>query len=612
MKGYDVNILDIETFTENDKVYPYCICIKINGVIISFWYDENIVLNFLNYIVENSKSNIIQLYAHNINFDGVIILDGIKKKNIFFDMYVREHSIYWIKIIYCKIEILIRCSYKIIPLSINYLGKLINSNKRTFPYKFVKRNNLDYDGNIPDSSFFNTIDEYNLFIKENSSFNLKNIAISYCIQDIEIIHRVLLNINNILLNYLKIHTINNSFSFSSISYKIFSKKFDKFNICSTKNLLCNHEYIKNSYHGGRCEVFGNPSNDEIIHYFDFKGMYAQCMLEKFPYGEPIAKNNNLTIYEPGFHTIKFKCNSYLPFLPYKYNKLLFPNGNIIGTYWYEEIINALKYNKCEILNHYSSLVYSKEEYLFKDYINEFMNIREKGLYYNLFGKNMINGMYGSFALNDDNSMYIVSLNESEFSTYQSKIDILSFKKIGNSYIIKIKKNSKSKKIFDKKNNWNLEYKKRNIAYAAIISAKARIKLNNSLQDVINDGGNLFYTDTDSIFAGYKINKLNSELGNIKWSSIYKDGIFISSKFYFLKDEMIKLKGINRSNYTFDEIKYNFLNNTKEIIFDDQFSFLKSDYEIFELYNNKKININNYDKRIFIDNKKKTIPIVIPD
>jgi hypothetical protein len=81
-----------------------------------------------------------------------------------------------------------------------------------------------------------------------------------------------------------------------------------------------------------------------------------------------------------------------------------------------------------------------------------MNIRTLGLYYNIFGKNMINGLYGSFALNDENEIYAITLSEEEFSSYKSRMDILSFKKIGNAYIIKILKNNKSKKFLDKKKN----------------------------------------------------------------------------------------------------------------------------------------------------------------
>ncbi|CDW83283.1 dna polymerase [Stylonychia lemnae] len=206
-----------------------------------------------------------------------------------------------------------------------------------------------------------------------------------------------------------------------------------------KNTIFEHNYIKNSYFGGRCEVFGNPSGKKKIHHFDFTGMYSQC-----------------------FHTIKFKCDDYIPFLPYRGEKLLFPK------------------------EHYSSLVYEKKDFIFRDFIDIFVDIRKKGIYYKIFGKNMNNGLYGSFAMNEEDEEYVVCMNDQEFESYRLYTEIKSF----------------------------FKYKKRNVAYAAVIASKARIKLNNALIEVLKDGGELYYTDTDSIFAGYDESKLNCALGEI--------------------------------------------------------------------------------------------------
>ena len=58
------------------------------------------------------------------------------------------------------------------------------------------------------------------------------------------------------------------------------------------------------------------------------------------------------------------------------------------------------------------------------------------------------------------------------------------------------------------------YAKRNIAYAAIIASKARIKINNSLEQVKNAGYSLYYCDTDSIYAGKTTNNLGSTIGEV--------------------------------------------------------------------------------------------------
>jgi hypothetical protein len=216
-------------------------------------------------------------------------------------------------------------------MSVHKLGELVQSSKKVFPYKFASISNFDYIGPIPDEKYFNNNNEHTLFCKENSFFNFKIKALEYCFQDIMIVKEVLTNILNIINNYDP-KIIKNSFSFSSISYKIFSKKYDTHKVCTIKNNIFEHEYFKNAYYGGRCEVFGNPLSNKIIHYFDFSGMYSQCMMEKFPIGKPSIVKNNLSVYNCGFHTIRFKCDDYLPFLPYRHKKLLFPIGEVTGTF----------------------------------------------------------------------------------------------------------------------------------------------------------------------------------------------------------------------------------------------------------------------------------------
>ena len=71
------------------------------------------------------------------------------------------------------------------------------------------------------------------------------------------------------------------------------------------------------------------------------------------------------------------------------------------------------------------------------------------------------------------------------------------------------KDYKFKKMFDKK--IGLEESIRNVSYSSAIASKARIKLHKMFVKVINDGGRILYCDTDSIFAGYKIDDKRDEI-----------------------------------------------------------------------------------------------------
>jgi hypothetical protein len=121
--------------------------------------------------------------------------------------------------------------------------------------------------------------------------------------------------------------IENSFSAPSISHKIFFKFFNK-NKIKDKIMIKEDEYARKAYKGGRCEVFGNPYDNEIIKFFDFPGMYGLCMKENFHFGKcKITTDADIT--KPGFHTVTYKTtNDNIPILPShsEKGKLMFNNG----------------------------------------------------------------------------------------------------------------------------------------------------------------------------------------------------------------------------------------------------------------------------------------------
>jgi hypothetical protein len=68
-----------------------------------------------------------------------------------------------------------------------------------------------------------------------------------------------------------------------------------------KIMLKYDRIIRQAYFGGRCEVFGNPLDDEIVLHYDWTGMYAQCMREKLLGGEVFESNFIKSIEHPGFY-----------------------------------------------------------------------------------------------------------------------------------------------------------------------------------------------------------------------------------------------------------------------------------------------------------------------
>ena len=373
-------------------------------------------------------------------------------------------------------------------MSLNKIAQIFNiNNKLPFPYKFINKDNLNYIGEIPSKFYFNSEKDYLEFIKINKILDIKKYTIYYCNNDIDITINFLINIKNILKNF-KIK-IENSFSAPSIALKIFQKNFNNDIIKTSYNNLI-EKFARNSYFGGRCEVYGNALSNENIFHFDFSGMYAQCMSEKFPFGKHSYNIYVKDFDKPGIYRIEYNSiNTIIPILPHHRlidNKLMFTNGKMIGAFWYEEILLFIKYGGI-IEKILYSLTFEKYDYVFKEYVDFFTKLRLKSKEYNVFSKLMINSLYGRLGMNKiENHSFIYK--KENMSDIIKKIDIISYKELNNIVIINAKINKKLKNVINIKEQ-NI---KNNIVIASAITSKGRIKLYEAQQSVIKNNGRLLY------------------------------------------------------------------------------------------------------------------------
>lgn len=604
-----MNTYDIETFQDiGNKVTPYCVCMIINEEQKSFYYNnDDVVLNSINYIFENYNSTI--LYIHNINFDGLLIIESIsKQKTIKIDALIRDLNIYFIELSYGKKTIMFKCSYKILPESLDRISKIFKIGKKMiFPYIFSKKNNLNYIGKTPNKKYFKNKEEWSLFKRENNNkFDFKKYSIEYCMNDVMVTCDFLIKFKKLLNNFDI--DIDSYYSAPSISINIFEKKFNDKNVKFFMNKK-NESVIRNSYFGGRCEVYGNPYEKEFIHYYDFSGMYAQCMMEKFPFGELniLRHGKKLDINRVGFHLIEYDSNMEIPVLPHRSiydGKLMFVNGKNRGIFWFEEIKLFLEMGG-RVNNVLASYEFEEYDYIFNDFVNYFTEIRKKDDIHKTFGKLIINSLYGRLGMGDIEKESMIIENK-DYEKYTKELNILSFKEINNLMLINYELNEK-----EKKNNL-----KKNIALASAITSKARIKLYRAQQDVINNNGRILYSDTDSIFAAYKKDVTNEVHGLINWNKEnikIKDAVFITAKTYAIKlennEEIIKIKGFNSKEFNFNTLKKNFYDECVELSFKDNKFLEKKNLELYYKLSEKKLNLNNYSKRIFINNKKETRAVI---
>lgn len=610
----DINVYDIETFKENDKVIPYCICYILNGVKHELYWsnDKDIILQSIEDICLLSSSKFIEIFVHNLNFDGMLIIEHTSKSKININFKARKTNLYYLELYFLNKIIRFRCSYKLIPMSLKKLGVIEKWPKMLFPHAFITREKLFYIGELPDKIFWQLDSDeekyWSEIVQEKKIFNVKNEIISYCMNDVVLTQKVLINVVKIISSENK-KLIKSCFSAASLSFNIFRLKYNTSNI----NLSLQRkdaEYVRDSYYGGRTECFGNPREGEIIKYFDFSGMYGQCMITDFHNG-----NGRYTINgdynQIGFHTIVYSSKDLnIPVLPMhgENGKLLFSNGVKVGCFWFEEIKTFLKYGG-SVEKVISSLVFDRYEQVFSDFVEKFSDVKSKGGYYKLFGKLMINSLYGGLALKSEDEFVYFTFSKEEFNSILKNMTVKNFFKINEIYYLVISHDYKSKKIF-------LNHKKieRNVSYASAIASKGRIKLYEGYQEVIKDGGRILYSDTDSIFAGYPKSHTAKSCGSINWLEFYDDAVFIAPKTYGLKsktEEVVKIKGVNlsKSEINFDFLKNKFYNNEK-IVVDNQLVFKRSKFLLKQENIFKELWLGEYDKRVFSFDKKETTPITI--
>ncbi|KAK6981654.1 hypothetical protein R3P38DRAFT_417176 [Favolaschia claudopus] len=141
-----------------------------------------------------------------------------------------------------------------------------------------------------------------------------------------------------------------------------------------------------------------------------------------------------------------------------------------------------------------------------------------------------------------------------------------------------------------------------VSTAAAITAYGRIYINKLKIWILNNGGKIYYSDTDSLVTDIEVPSklLGIELGLIKLEHKVKKGYFISSKTYLLElydGKLIKkAKGVNSNSLTLEDY-INMINNKKDIIASKTQSKANFTTGSVNIYNkNVTLRYNSYDKR----------------
>ena len=97
--------------------------------------------------------------------------------------------------------------------------------------------------------------------------------------------------------------------------------------------------------------------------------------------------------------------------------------------------------------------------------------------------------------------------------------------------------------------------------AAAVTSYARLFMSKVKLDILNKGGHIYYTDTDSIVTDIPIDEsiISSKLRHMKLKSEIKEGYINSTKTYCLvfKDNplVIKTKGLYNHSLSLKDLKF---------------------------------------------------------
>lgn len=336
---------------------------------------------FLDYILRK-KYRSYKFYAHNVGFDISktfgrrfgnilnskdfnVILSGSRIIQASFNLSKGKKS--------NKIYLL--DSYNLIPDKLANIGEDLGFKKFETPKKWITGEHID---------------------------NITNEDIKYCLRDCEIILKIL----EVYREFLSPFTVGLKLTAAANAKAIWKSIF-----LNKKGMFVNEtrdEVFRQSYHGGRTEVFIRGHRKQKLYYYDVNSLYPFIMSENsFPNPDKLkySKDLNKALCEhEGCAKIKITPPAGIkyPVLPFKgKDKTLFPAFEMTGVWNFPHIRLALE-KGYKIQKVYWVLSSPPIESPFKDFVFVF---KQKKIDYTKTGKKalrtlaklMMNSLYGKFA-----------------------------------------------------------------------------------------------------------------------------------------------------------------------------------------------------------------------
>ncbi len=359
---------------------------------------------------------------------------------------------------------------------------------------------------------------------------------------------------------------------SGLATRIFLRDFCKNNIPNI-NKSSIYRDIKLAYFGGITEVY-KPCGYDLF-YYDVNSLYPYVALQDMP-----GLVCNLEIYYDinqdidtlfGFFycSIDAPIDNYLGILPVRTPfGLTFPVGKWDGWYFSEELKFAKQNGyKIKVLKGYS---FNREANVFKNYVDKVYKIKSNPTNdtQKAVAKSLLNNLLGRFGISLEQDVTKL-LTYKQFMIVSNMYAVTSYNRISDdlyvtTYIPKLdpdiieSHNLDFMKILDKYGDKELQpINVTSVVISAAVTAYGRIHISKLKLDILNRGGELYYSDTDSVVTNIELPKHMvsvNELGKVKLEHSIDKGIFIAGKTYMLSTAtgkfISKAKTINSVSLTY--------------------------------------------------------------
>lgn len=216
--------------------------------------------------------------------------------------------------------------------------------------------------------------------------------------------------------------------------------------------------------------------------------------------------------------------------------------------------------------------FNRIESPFKNYINKIYDIKSNPINntQKSMAKSLLNNLLGRFGIRLDTPVTTIMSHKS-FDLISLIREVVSYKTIGDdkilvSYLPKLDKSLIDGHNMDISKVANL-YKDEestsrgvtSVIISAAVTAYGRVEISKVKLEILARGGNLYYSDTDSIVTDMKLPEdivSKNELGKFKLEHVIEKGIFISGKtyaFFNKQGEFInRAKGVSSKSLSFSD------------------------------------------------------------